>query len=222
MGLRGTKPKGKVKIEWSANFAYAIGLIVSDGCLYNNGRHINFTTKDLEQAEHFKMCLGIELKNAMKGSGYIKEKTYYNLQFSDVLFYKFLNTIGITSAKSKTIGEVHIPDEYFFDYLRGYFDGDGCFYSYWDKRWASSFMFYISFACASFKHMEWLRKRIFDLIGISGHMDYANRSYQLKYAKKESLELIQEMYYSPDVICLTRKREKIFKALAIEDEHNID
>jgi len=29
MGLRGPKPKGKVKLEWSANFAYAIGLLAT-------------------------------------------------------------------------------------------------------------------------------------------------------------------------------------------------
>jgi hypothetical protein len=28
MGKRGQKPKGKIKIKWSANFAYAIGLLI--------------------------------------------------------------------------------------------------------------------------------------------------------------------------------------------------
>lgn len=46
------KPKGKVKIEWNENFAYAIGLIVTDGSLSIDGRHINFTSKDLEQIQN--------------------------------------------------------------------------------------------------------------------------------------------------------------------------
>lgn len=53
MGKRGPKQKGKVKIEWSADFAYAIGLLASDGCLYNDERHINFTSKDIEQINNF-------------------------------------------------------------------------------------------------------------------------------------------------------------------------
>ena len=53
MGKRGPKPKGKVKIAWSPQFAYAIGLLVSDGNLSPDGRHINFTTTDVELIELF-------------------------------------------------------------------------------------------------------------------------------------------------------------------------
>ena len=47
------KPKGKVKIEWSPDFAYAIGLITTDGNLSPDGRHVNFTSKDLELIKNF-------------------------------------------------------------------------------------------------------------------------------------------------------------------------
>ncbi len=33
------KPLGRVKIEWSDKFAYAIGLVASDGNLSPDGRH---------------------------------------------------------------------------------------------------------------------------------------------------------------------------------------
>lgn len=52
-----------------------------------------------------------------------------------------------------------IPGKYFFDYLRGCFDGDGCFYSYWDPRWRSSHMFYLEFISASKNHIDWLQKK---------------------------------------------------------------
>ena len=68
MGKRGPKPKGKVKIEWSPNFAYAIGLLATDGCLYNDGRHISFVSKDLELVEMFKKILGLEVKISAKFS----------------------------------------------------------------------------------------------------------------------------------------------------------
>jgi len=42
---RGPKPKGNVAISWNPEFAYAIGLLVSDGCLSKDGRHINLTPK---------------------------------------------------------------------------------------------------------------------------------------------------------------------------------
>lgn len=220
MGKRGPKPKGKVNIEWSANFAYAIGLIVADGCLYNDGRHMSLTSKDREQAEHFKMCLGIDVKIGFKANGISKEKKYCHVQFGDVMFYKFLISIGITPAKSRTIGVVVIPDEFFFDYLRGCFDGDGTFYSYWDPRWKSSHMYYLEFISASRVHIDWLQTMLFQKSAVVGHITGNEKAsvFQLKYAKREALEIIKKMYYNPDVVCLSRKWLKIEKALEIEQK----
>lgn len=209
---------GKVKIRWSANFAYAIGLLVTDGCLYGDYRHMSLTTKDLEQAENFRKCLGLTVKIGLKSRGASKEKKYYHVQFGDVLFYEFLQSIGLTPAKSKTIGEVQVPDEYFFDYLRGCFDGDGSFYSYWDPRWRSSHMFYVIFVSASKEHVKWLRHTLKERAGVDGHItdDGKKSTQQLKYAKKEALVIIEKMYYNSRVVCLGRKRAKVKKALAIE------
>lgn len=218
MGKRGTKPQGKVKIKWSANFAYAVGLLVTDGCLYNDGRHMSLTTKDLEQANNFKKCLGLKVKNGLKSRDSSKEKEYFHVQFGDVIFYNFLVSIGLSKAKSKIIGAVDVPDKFFFDYLRGCFDGDGCFYSYWDPRWSSSHMFYIEFISASTKHIIWLQKELKDKIGVVGHITTDNRKItkQLKYAKKEALVIINRMYYNPGVVCLSRKKLKIERALRVE------
>src|SRR3989344_1307801 len=168
MRKRGAKPKGKVKIRWSPNFAYAVGLIVTDGNLSSSGRHIILVSKDLEQINNFTKALNIKSIKIGKTIGGSAKSWAFRLQFGDVLFYKFLNTIGITKAKSKTIGVLKIPKEYFFDYLRGCFDGDGCFYSYWDKRWKSSFMFYLQFVSASRKYIFWLQNEIKKRLNIIG------------------------------------------------------
>ncbi len=220
MGLRGPKPKGKVKIEWSSNFAYVIGLIVSDGNLSPDGRHIIFTSKDAELAEKFQDALGISGHIGKKSSGFKKEKKYFVVQFSDTLFYAFLCSIGLMPNKSKIIGPIQIPPKRFFDFLRGTFDGDGSFYSYYDPRWRSSFMFYLVFSSASKKHIDWIRKEINKFLGVSGHMTKAINSsvYQLKYAKTDSLKIMRRMYKDKKCICLLRKFEKIKKALQISGE----
>ena len=215
MGKSGPKPKGKVKLRWSPNFAYAIGLMVSDGNLSPDGRHINFTSKDLEMIQLFQKSLGIEVHIGRKANSTSKEKSYFVTQFSDVLFYKFLMSIGLMPNKSKLIGEIKVPAKYFFDFLRGSFDGDGCTYSYWDKRWRSSFMFYTSFVSASPPHITWIREEIYKRIGIHGHvtMNGTHVLQQLKYAKADSLKLLRKMYYSRSAMCLSRKRLKIVKML---------
>ena len=109
--------QGKVKIEWSADFAYAIGLIVTDGNLSSDGRHISFTSKDLELINHYQRGLGISVNIGRKSRGGQVEKKYYLLQFSDVIFYRFLLSIGLMPNKSKRLRAIAIPDEFFFDFL---------------------------------------------------------------------------------------------------------
>lgn len=216
MGKVGRKPKGKVKIKWSPKFAYAIGLIASDGNLSPAGRHISFVSKEIEQIQNFQKCLGISMKIGKTFSGY-KGAWAHRVQFGDVLFYKYLQSIGLTAAKSKTIGVLKIPGEYFFDFLRGVFDGDGSTYSYWDKRWKSSFMFYMGIASASKVFIDWLREQIWKVVGSRGHItkDGNGSTFQLKYAKADSLKVLKKMYYSRKVICLSRKRLKVEKTLGI-------
>lgn len=144
-------------------------------------------------------------------------KKYLRVQLGDINFYRFLLTIGLMPRKTKIIGEVKIPDKYFFDFLRGHFDGDGTFYSYWDSRWKSSFMFYTVFISASKNHIIWLQDMIFKFLKIKGHITKSKIKicYQLKYAKSDSLKLLREIYYSNNIIFLKRKRLKIKKTLSI-------
>lgn len=223
MGKRGPKPKGKVKIRWSSNFAYAIGLLVSDGCLSSNGRHITLVSKDKEMLINFMKALNITAKIGETHSGY-KRKRAFRVQFGDVLFYQFLQSIGLMKNKSKVIGKINVPSKYFFDFLRGSFDGDGCTHSYMDPRWRSSFMFYTIFVSASKRHIDWLQLNIKKHIGIKGHVTGSYKKgavFQLKYAKKESLKVWRKMYHKKDLLSLSRKRLKINAVLRIIGERPI-
>jgi len=216
------KSLGKVKIKWSPDFAYAIGLLTTDGNLSIDRRHINFTSKDKNLVIIFNNCLGVNHKISKKSRADSKIKKYFQVQFSDRNFYEFLLLIGLMPKKSKIINAVNIPSKYFFDFLRGHFDGDGTFYSYWDPRWHSSFMFYVVFMSASEKHINWLRENISHLLGIKGHLNKGINEgvYKLKYAKEESLQLLPKMYYSNKVACLPRKIRKIKNALRIQYKHD--
>jgi LAGLIDADG-like domain len=211
-------PRGKVDLTWSADFAYAIGLLATDGCVYSNGKVVNLTSKDREQVENLKRCLRVDNAIGKKSSGRSGGGEYFQIQIGDVRFVDFLHEIGIAPNKTKTIGAVDVPQRYFFDFLRGHLDGDGSFYSYWDTRWHSSFMVYTTFVSASERHILWVREAICSLIGIAGHVTTSGKTpmVSLRYAKRESLKLLSYMYYNRQVVCLSRKRDKIEKALAVE------
>ena len=216
MGSGRPKPKKIINEKWTANLAYAIGLLATDGCLANDGLLVDLTSKDNEQLINFSKCLGVDFKIGTKLNGHGDKNS--RIQFKNRIFYDFLLSIGLTPRKSLIMGKLLIPDKFFFDFLRGCFDGDGCFYSYWDPRWKSSHMFYLEFTSASLKHVNWLQKAIEDKIGVRGHITGRKKKlfFQLKYAKKEAMEIIKIMYYNKKVVCLSRKKIKIEKALMIE------
>ena len=209
------KAKNKISIEWTADLAYAIGLLVSDGNLSKDGRHMELCSKDKSQVANFIKVLDLSNKIGIKYSGFGQK--CYRVQFGDVNFYEFLISIGLTPNKSKTISKIDVPKIYFFDFLRGHFDGDGTFYSYWDPRWRSSFMFYTEFISASKGHILWLQKSLKKILGIKGHITKSDKQvcYQLKYAKSESLILLPKIYHEGANIFLKRKHLKIKRALGI-------
>lgn len=221
MGKPGPKPRRR-EVLWSPDIAYAVGLMASDGCLSSDGRHFTFVSKDKEQIDNLRNCLNITAHVSRKPSGRPGDRNlYHRLQWGDVVLYDFLLNLGLTANKSLTLGALKIPDNYFFDFLRGSFDGDGCFYSYFDPRLKSSFMFYLVFTSASFKHVSWIQKTLQRLSNVGGHMTTTkskeNRHdfYQLRYAKKETLRLLPALYPKKDGRFLSRKRLKIDKALRI-------
>ena len=213
------KPKKRVLIKASSNLYYAIGLITTDGYLSIDGRHISFTSKDEELAKLFRSCLGINNVIGKKASGYQREKKYYVVQFGDIVFYQWCLRLGLMPNKSKKLTHLNIPDKYFFDFLRGCFDGDGTSYAYWDPRWRSSYMFYSAIASASPAFLIWLQKTINRLINIKGRIVSSCRSQQLRFAKKETKILFKKMYRQKNSAYLKRKFDKLQNFLKIDFEH---
>lgn len=215
MGKRGTKPNGTTKLKWSSELAYVVGLIVTDGSLSKDGRHIVFVSKDREQLNNFSRALGNKKFTIDKTKSGYTGKYVPRIQFSDVLLYRFLLSIGLVPNKTKTLGKILIPKRYFFDFLRGHYDGDGYFYSYFDPRWLSSFMYYLIFTSSSKQHLNWIRDRLNNSLGVFGHVTHDQKKtvYNLKYAKREGFKILKKMYSNKDVICLSRKKLKIIEAL---------
>jgi len=212
------KLQHKVDIRWSHNFAYAIGLIASDGSLNKDGRHIWFGSKDLEQIKNFKEALGLTVVVGGHARGGEKEKRYFRIHFGDKSFCEYLNQIGIRPTKSKTIGPIAVPNEFFPDFLRGLFDGDGCFYSFWDTRWSNSFAYKMSFASASPKFVVWLKSKLSKLYGVKGYLHKGKGVVNLEYVKGDSKKLFRAMYHGPNLLFLNRKYIKVKTALEKSSE----
>lgn len=204
-------------IVWTANLAYAVGLITTDGNLSKDGRHIDLTSKDLDQIKTFIKILDLKIKISLKTSGF-SDKKYYRVQFSNIKFYKFLLNIGLTPAKSKTLGKIKIPNSFFVDFLRGHLDGDGSIFTYQDNynqyrgRIYTNKRVFIYFISVSKPHISWLHKKINKLTPVKGSIQRhlpKNKNHTtmwtIKFAKKESIKLLKWIYYKPNLPTLKRK-----------------
>lgn len=201
---------------WTANLAYVVGLISTDGSLSKDGRHIVMVSKDYKQILTFKKLLKLENKITIKASSFNPKGVYYQIQFGNKKLYIFLLKIGLFPNKTKTISSLKIPVRFFWHFLRGVLDGDGYTYSYWDKRWKNSFMLYLGIVSASKKYLEWINDEIKKLLNLTGKINFQGKSiYRLIFAKKASILLLKKMYYNKRVICLERKRQKINDSLKI-------
>ncbi len=206
--------KSNVKLVWTNNFAYVIGVIATDGNLSPDLRHIHITSKDYEMVINCKKCLRINNKIGKKARGGSKDKKYYILQFGDKNFFEFLLDLGLTPKKSKTISELKIPKEYFPDFFRGCIDGDGSI-SISKHPESKHLQYKVRLCSASKKFLDWVFKMSKDVFSVKGGSIYRLEStsiYTLSFGKSDSLIMLNKIY-KRNVVCLSRKKKVALKIM---------
>jgi len=199
---------------WTPRLAWAVGLIATDGNLSRDRRHLAIPSIDRDLLESLRECLGLTncISQTKNGNGFI-----YRLQWGDRRFYEWLLSIGLTPAKSLTLGPLLVPDEYFADFFRGCIDGDGSVLVYTDRyhtRKNERYVYerlYVSLVSASRPFVEWAQRSVLRITGLKGTISVRspkghNPLWRLRYAKAESIRVLRWMYYTPSVPSLARKR----------------
>lgn len=192
-------------IIWTHNLAYVVGLITTDGNLSKDGRHLAFTSNDLDLIESLKNTLGLKNYVAKKKSGYTGKLSSFQIQFGNVVLHRWLCDIGLMPNKSKQLGVLNIPDEFFFDFLRGHLDGGGSIKKYYDAVYPKSLRLYTVFMSASLKHLIWIRDTVLKLIQTEGRLGKIARAHTLTFSKQNSIKLLSFLYPHAQVPRLERK-----------------
>lgn len=188
---------------------YVVGLIATDGNLSSNGRHINITSKDRDYLFLVRDALGLHCEIGRKANGSIREKKYSVLQFSDVIFYEYLKSIGLFPRKSLTLGKLTIPQKYFPDFFRGVIDGDGCI-STWIHKTNGYRQWSLFIVSAASVFISWLKFEAEDYFDVRGRLYTSldkgkkNPINRLKFGKLAAKVIINQTYYD-GALCLERK-----------------
>lgn len=138
LGVNVTKKRSKkikhpdyFEIINTAKKAYFLGLIVADGSvvLHNNKYtfRIELISSDDYLIRELILELGGNLSDLHQSVRAGRNPTSY-FSFSDKIFTDNLAKYGVVPNKTYTAYFPDIPKEYYRDFIRGYFDGDGTVY----------------------------------------------------------------------------------------------
>lgn len=105
--------------------AYWIGFIMADGCVRDNKGvlGLSIVSKDKEIPAKFKECFNLPQKIVPK---FTEGRKYYLLRVFSKTLVESLFKYGIVFKKTGKEQIKNIPKEYLRDFIRGFFDGDGC------------------------------------------------------------------------------------------------
>lgn len=197
--------------------AYILGFFAADGCMFRNNRgahFIEFHITDKDILEKIREVLGSNHKISIRQRN-DKWKTIYRLQIGSKVMFDDLISLGMTPQKSNTLQLPNVPNEYFHDFVRGYFDGDGNAYanSYQRKgRKGRSVTLLSGFTCGSKSFLEKMHKQLKEQALLSGGTLYCREGcYRLYYSVKDSCKLYKFMYNTKVPLYLDRKKT-VFEA----------
>jgi|SRR5882724_622853 len=127
----------KIDCEWKA---YFLGIMYADGYVNKNGTQASLTQteKDKEILEKLNKLLYPQGRpllfhdprpNLLKKKAKYITNPYFTLSITDKCIIQDLIKLGCFNRKSLTLRFPNndiLPKKFVFDFVRGYFDGDGC------------------------------------------------------------------------------------------------
>ena len=191
----------------SHNMGWILGFLASDGTigLKNNQIKIGISAKDKEILEKIKT--EIQIENDIKSYTTNKGFDVVELSWTCQQHKKDLSRYNIVPQKTYLLKPpVNLSKEYWLDFLRGYFDGDGCI-----SGNEKSICFSIG-SCTK-EILQWFIDFLYEdyhIPKVKIHEDKRNihTYYYFQYSTNASKQIYSLLYNSSDSLYLKRKYEK--------------
>lgn len=200
----------------SPNKAYVLGFIASDGTVYKRSGHAGLIQIKLQESDEQILKDILQDMDSTYPVNHVKNGDFNQVVISITSqdLYDQLSNIGIGQNKTWNLKLKdilsHIPNEYHIDFIRGYFDGDGCITKLCENKISKVS---INFACPydfGLDLQEFL-KESYDInssIHIEKHKKYTNLFCSVVInGTVNKYKLLKLMYYK-GCLCLQRKSDK--------------
>ncbi len=187
--------------RWSNSMAYILGYVYADGSIRirNSGSEVTIKSKDksILSKMNFLMESSYPIHKELRTKNYI-----YVLSISRKALVKDLVSLGLTPKKSFTMKFPTVPSEFFFHFVRGYFDGDGHVRILYKSL-------EISFTSGSSEFLNKLQSRLDENNIVSKIYQQSNGNYFILKILNVSREEAYIAFYKDANIYLERKK-KVF------------
>lgn len=201
--------------HWTANMAYLLGFLLADGTFditNRGGYYFGFHICDKDLLVSLRKVLGSTHKISERKVK-IGELPRYRLQIGSKTMCQDLLNLGVVPQKTKQLTIPLIPHQFVFDFIRGYFDGDGNVWSGTinNKRVTPTHVLQVTFTSGSCPFLFALRS-LLNENGIKGGAVYLPKNKQfgrLTFSTVSALLLASNMYVDQPKLYLSRKKEKL-------------
>ena len=205
---------------WTPEMAYVLGFFAADGSMLLNSRggcFIEFTGADKNILVLIQKTIGSNHRLS-KRIRTIKGSAVYRFQIGSKQIFSDLLALGFTQAKSKTLRMPTIPARLQGDFIRGYFDGDGCIYfkklQFADRK-KPRLVLQTIFTCGNKDFLVELRSLLHHRGIAGGSIRNKTRGFDLLLSHKDSVALYRLMYHTVSAtgLYLPRKYKHFQKAI---------
>jgi len=204
--------------KWSPKMAYILGFFAADGSMVINPRGSHYLDFHITDKE-----LLFKIREILDSNHKIQEQkrnkrwaVIYHLQIGSKEMFHDLEKLGLTPRKSKTLQLPKVPQKYFADFVRGYFDGDGhviiCSYRRKERKNQKYTVLQSGFTSGSKLFLKELQKKLKILANLSdGSLIFSEKYCRLRYSINDSVRLYNFMYNSINNNLFLKRKQKIFK-----------
>lgn len=181
-------------------------------------KYIDFYITDRELLFKIRKILGSNHRISVRERNSQKWKFGYRLQIGSKELYNDLLRLGLFPNKAKRLNLPTIPKKYFPDFIRGYFDGDGCVsFGFYSRRHRKNKVHILTtrFTSGNKKFLENLLMALKINLHLKGGFITAKKNaFDLVFSVRDSFRICQYMYENvKDKLFLKRKFNIFQRAL---------
>jgi len=179
---------------WSAEMAYVLGFIITDGCISGSTAYIYQKDRQILERINGAMSSNYPIHERKNGASYL-----HSINISRKSVVEDLKALGVSENKSLITGFPDVPAEFMSHFIRGVFDGDG---------WIQDRGYVANVTSGSFLFATQLQHAL-EHFGVNAYIKKNSGAYRIWVSGKEGIKRLSRWLYADSgVLFMPRKRER--------------